>query len=233
MATSIRLLRLPPAIRERVEHGRSREGARRFLNLVVALVGIILTSVIMFVIALLIKCSSRGPVIFSQTRIGRDRRSLTYARGNSRRKLDLGGQPFTLYKFRTMHADTGNGRQVWALPDDQRITPLGRVLRGFRLDELPQLFSVLTGEMNIVGPRPEQPQIFVELRELVEGYQRRQRVRPGITGLAQITLGYDRSIDDVRKKVHCDLDYIRRQSLMEDLKIMLLTVPVMFSRRGW
>jgi putative colanic acid biosynthesis UDP-glucose lipid carrier transferase len=73
----------------------------------------------------------------------------------------------------------------------------------------------------------------VELRELVEGYQRRQRVRPGITGLAQITLGYDRSIDDVRKKVHCDLDYIRRQSLMEDLKIMLLTVPVMFSRRGW
>jgi lipopolysaccharide/colanic/teichoic acid biosynthesis glycosyltransferase len=131
-----------------------------------------------------------------------------------------------------MRESSSNGPQVWAAPDDNRVTRVGRYLRSSRLDELPQLFSVLKGDMNIVGPRPEQPEIFVELRELVEGYQRRQRVLPGITGLAQITLTYDRCVEDVRNKVRCDLDYIRRQSVLEDLKIMLLTLPVMLGRRG-
>jgi lipopolysaccharide/colanic/teichoic acid biosynthesis glycosyltransferase len=230
MATSIRLQPLPETRFGR--RAASREGPRRVLNIVVALVAIVLTSVVMVGIAILVRCTSRGPVIYRQKRIGIDRRSLSYARGNSRRKLDLGGQPFTLYKFRTMRESAGHGPQVWAAPDDTRVTRVGRYLRASRLDELPQLFSVLKGDMNIVGPRPEQPDIFVELRELVEGYQRRQRVRPGITGLAQITLAYDQSIEDVRNKVRCDLDYIRRQSVLEDLKIMLLTLPVMLGRRG-
>ncbi len=137
-----------------------------------------------------------------------------------------------MYKFRTMRPAAGNGKQVWAQADEARITPIGRVLRKLRLDELPQLFNVLKGDMNIVGPRPEQPTIFVYLREQIEGYQRRQRVRPGITGWAQINQGYDTSVDDVRRKVRYDLEYIRRQSTLEDLKIMWRTVPVMVLRRG-
>jgi len=132
-----------------------------------------------------------------------------------------------------MYVDTdSSGKQVWAASDDERITPVGRVLRRFRLDELPQVLNVLRGEMNIVGPRPEQPAIFVYLREQIEGYQRRQRVRPGITGWAQVNQGYDTSVDDVRRKVRYDLEYIHGQSTLEDLRIMLRTVPVMLFRRG-
>jgi lipopolysaccharide/colanic/teichoic acid biosynthesis glycosyltransferase len=106
------------------------------------------------------------------------------------------------------------------------------VLRKLRLDELPQLWNVIVGDMNVVGPRPEQPTIFIELREQIEGYQRRQRVRPGITGWAQVNLTYDRSVDDVRKKLAYDLEYVRNQSPLEDLRIMLRTPAVMLGRRG-
>jgi len=210
---------------------RERRG-RRLFNIVVAVVGLVLTFPLMLVIAALIKLTSRGPVLFTQSRVGLDRRALSNAGGNTRRHTDQGGQPFTMYKFRTMRPADGSGKQVWAQADDARITPIGRVLRKLRLDELPQLFNVLTGEMNIVGPRPEQPTIFVYLREQIEGYQRRQRVRPGITGWAQINQGYDTSVDDVRRKVRYDLEYIRRQSTLEDLKIMARTLPVMLRRRG-
>ena len=223
----ISLVRVPPY------RPRDRERwARRLLNIAVATVGLIVAAPVMLVIAVLIKLTSRGPVLFAQSRVGLDRRSLSRAGGNTRRHMDQGGQPFTMYKFRTMRPARTEDRQTWALPDDERVTPLGRVLRKYRLDELPQLFNVLRGDMNVVGPRPEQPTIFVYLREQIESYQRRQRVRPGITGLAQINQGYDTSVDDVRRKVAYDLDYIRRQSALEDLKIMCRTVPVMLLRRG-
>jgi len=186
----------------------------------------------MLLIAVLIKLTSRGPVLFTQTRVGLDRRSLSGAGGNTRRHTDLGGSPFTMYKFRTMRPADETNSAVWAQPEDDRVTTLGRVLRKLRLDELPQLFNVLKGDMNMVGPRPEQPTIFVFLREQIEGYQRRQRVRPGITGWAQINQGYDTSVDDVRHKVRYDLEYIRRQSALEDLRIMARTLPVMLRRRG-
>jgi len=211
---------------------RERPG-RRLLNIAVATVGCVLALPFMLVIALLIKLTSRGPMLFRQTRIGLDRRALSRMGGNTRRRIDLGGQPYTMYKLRTMCLDDrGVDRQVWAQPDDARVTPIGRLLRRLRLDELPQLFNVLKGDMNVVGPRPEQPEIFVHLREQIEEYQRRQRVRPGITGWAQIHQGYDRSIDDVRRKVAYDLEYVRRQSAREDLSIMLRTLPVMLGRRG-
>jgi lipopolysaccharide/colanic/teichoic acid biosynthesis glycosyltransferase len=136
-----------------------------------------------------------------------------------------------MYKFRTMQVERGE-REVWAQQDDPRVTSIGRLLRKLRLDELPQLFNVLRGDMNIVGPRPEQPAIFVYLREQVEGYQRRQRVRPGITGWAQVNLAYDQSVEDVRRKVALDLEYIHRQSAFEDFKIMCRTLPVMVLGRG-
>src|SRR5438128_9559201 len=189
---------------------RERPG-RRVLNIVAALAGIVLALPLMLVIAALVKLTSRGPVLFTQARIGLDRRALSRAGGNTRRRLDLGGNPFTMFKFRTMHvAPDSDDQEVWAQPDDARVTPLGRVLRKFRFDELPQLFNVLRGDMNIVGPRPEQPAIFVYLREQIEGYQRRQRVRPGITGWAQVNQGYDQSVEDVRRKLTYDLEYIRR-----------------------
>jgi len=217
-----------PAFRAR---DRERTG-RRLLNFIVAAVGLVLAFPVMLVIAALIKLTSRGPVLFAQTRVGLDRRLLTYAGGNTRRHIDQGGQPFTMYKFRTMCPAGAGDPQTWAAPDDERVTPVGRVLRKLRLDELPQLFNVLMGDMNVVGPRPEQPTIFVYLREQIEGYQRRQRVRPGITGWAQVNQGYDMTVGDVRRKVGYDLEYIRRQSALEDLRIMARTLPVMLRRRG-
>ena len=206
--------------------------ARRALNILVATIGLIVAFPLMLLIAALIKLTSRGPVLFTQTRVGLDRRALSGAGGNTRRHTDLGGTPFTMYKFRTMRPADETMSETWAQPEDGRVTALGQVLRKFRLDELPQLFNVLKGDMNIVGPRPEQPTIFVYLREQIEGYQRRQRVRPGITGWAQINQGYDTSVDDVRRKVRYDLEYIRRQSALEDLRIMARTLPVMLRRRG-
>ena len=206
--------------------------ARRALNILVATVGLIVAFPLMLLIAALIKLTSRGPVLFTKTRVGLDRRALSGAGGNTRRHTDLGGTPFTMYKFRTMRPADETTSETWAQPEDARVTALGQVLRKFRLDELPQLFNVLKGDMNIVGPRPEQPNIFVYLREQIEGYQRRQRVRPGITGWAQINQGYDTSVDDVRRKVRYDLEYIRRQSALEDLRIMARTLPVMLRRRG-
>ena len=206
---------------------------RRVLNTAVAAIALVVASPLLLLIAVLIKLTSRGPVLFRQTRIGLDRRALSRAGGNTRRRLDQGGRPFTMYKFRTMHVATAQrDPQVWAQPDDARVTSIGRVLRKLRLDELPQLFNVLRGNMNIVGPRPEQPAIFVYLREQIEGYQRRQRVRPGITGWAQVNQGYDQSVEDVRRKLAYDLEYIRRQSAIEDLRIMLRTIPVILLRRG-
>jgi lipopolysaccharide/colanic/teichoic acid biosynthesis glycosyltransferase len=187
----------------------------------------------MLIITVAVRLSSRGPVLYAQTRVGLDRRGGGDRVDISRRRSDLGGRPFTIFKFRTMvqppeHPDD----QVWATPDDPRITWLGRFLRKYRLDELPQLWNVLRGDMNIVGPRPEQPAIFVNLREQIHGYEARQRVRPGITGWAQVNHSYDRCLEDVRRKVSLDLEYIARQSLAEDLRIMALTVPVMVFRRG-
>lgn len=188
----------------------------------------------MVVIAIAIRVTSRGPILYTQTRVGIDRRGGARPPDISRRRSDLGGRPFRIYKFRTMTAPPTFDADVavWAKPRDPRVTSTGRILRKYRLDELPQLWNVLRGDMNVVGPRPEQPSIFLDLRKRIDGYQIRQRVRPGITGWAQVNHTYDRCLDDVRRKVSLDLQYISRQSLTEDLKIMALTVPVMVFRKG-
>ena len=187
----------------------------------------------MAAIAALIKLTSSGPAIYKQERVGVDRRQSRPA-GNFRRSRDIGGRPFTIYKFRTMrqNGDADGDAQVWASPDDPRVTGVGRVLRRYRLDELPQLFNVLRGDMNVVGPRPEQPEIFASLKSEVEQYHVRQQVLPGITGWAQINHHYDTSVDSVRRKVAYDLEYVGRRSAAEDLKIMAKTFPVMLLRKG-
>lgn len=212
-------------------HPHQREGARRVVNVVVAAIGLVVASPVMLLIAIAIKLTSPGPVFFRQTRVGLDLRRSNG--GNHRRRVDLGGRPFTLYKFRTMHVERpGEEKQVWAAKNDPRVTKIGRFLRVTRLDELPQLWNVLLGQMNVVGPRPEQPVIFQNLRNEVNSYALRQRVRPGITGRAQIYLHYDTCLDDVRKKVAADLEYIERQSVVEDLRILLLTAPAVLWRKG-
>jgi lipopolysaccharide/colanic/teichoic acid biosynthesis glycosyltransferase len=220
----------PP--RARTASSRSAEEARlRILNVAVAAVGIVITAPVMLLTALIVKLTSPGPVIFRQTRVGVDRRGSRAPNPTIRRTHDVGGKPFSIYKFRTMRTDSGTA-QVWASKDDDRVTAVGRVIRKYRLDELPQLFNVLRGDMNVVGPRPEQPKLFEDLRQKIDRYPARQQVLPGITGWAQINLSYDSCLDDVRKKLDCDLEYIRRRSTLEDLRIMARTLPVMLGKRG-
>jgi lipopolysaccharide/colanic/teichoic acid biosynthesis glycosyltransferase len=207
----------------------------RVVNIVVASLGLILAAPLFVIIAIAIKLSSRGPVFYKQTRIGLDRRWNGVPSHEDSRLNDLGGKPFTMYKFRTMvvTAESDN-KEVWAQPRDSRVTVVGRQLRLSRLDELPQLFNVLAGDMNIVGPRPERPTIFAEMRQAIPNYHMRQRVMPGITGWAQVNQAYDTCVDDVRRKVEFDLEYLSMRTVTGDIRIMARTVPIMlFSRLGW
>jgi lipopolysaccharide/colanic/teichoic acid biosynthesis glycosyltransferase len=209
------------------------ERLTRMVNVLVALLALLALFPVLLIIALAVRLSSPGPVLYLQERVGLDRRHPGPSPHNHRRSRDLGGRPFTIYKFRTMWVDAEReSGAVWAQQHDPRVTPVGRLLRQYRLDELPQLVNVLRGEMNIVGPRPERPTIFAELRAHIAEYPLRQRAKPGITGLAQINHHYDRSLDDVRTKVRYDLEYISRQGVREDLRIMLKTLPVILWRRG-
>jgi lipopolysaccharide/colanic/teichoic acid biosynthesis glycosyltransferase len=206
----------------------------RAVNVLISLTALLVLSPILLLIALAVKLTSHGPVLYTQIRVGIDRRRDRSAT-DDRRVFDLGGTPFTMYKFRTMHVNAeSDGKAVWAVKQDPRVTLVGRLLRRTRLDELPQLYNVLRGDMNIVGPRPERPALFADLSAGIPHYRLRQRVRPGITGWAQINQPYDACVDDVRRKVQYDLEYLRRQSLLEDLRIMTMTVPVMlFGQKGW
>jgi lipopolysaccharide/colanic/teichoic acid biosynthesis glycosyltransferase len=208
-------------------------GILRGINLTVALVGLVLAAPLMALIAILVRLGSGGPALYVQHRVGRDRRGASSAlwRGPDRRQSDIGGRPFRIYKFRTMRA-APEADEAWAGEHEDRITPLGALLRRHRLDELPQFLNVLKGDMNLVGPRPEQPGIFQELREALPHYPARQAVRPGITGWAQIHHRYDRDLEDVRRKVSYDLEYIRNRSVSREIFILWKTVPVMLLGRG-
>jgi lipopolysaccharide/colanic/teichoic acid biosynthesis glycosyltransferase len=213
---------------------RSRsELACRVLNVAVALVLLVLTLPITLLTALLIKLTSPGPVFYTQTRVGLDRRWNRTRALYERRREDLGGEQFTIFKFRSMRVDAEQGgKAVWATKDDHRVTAVGRFIRATRIDELPQLLNVLRGEMNVVGPRPERPSIFVRLREDIALFPVRQRVKPGITGWAQINRSYDTDVEGVREKLKLDIEYLQRQSLLTDVGILLRTVPVVVFRKG-
>ncbi len=161
---------------------------------------------LLFLCVVLVRLTSRGPAIYTQARVGR------------------GGCIFTLYKIRTMYHDCEKltGPQ-WSAPGDARITGVGRVLRKLHLDELPQLFNVLRGEMSLVGPRPERPEIVKRLREVVVGYDRRHAVKPGITGFAQIHLPPDTCVRSVRNKLVYDLFYVRTRGVRMELFILVAT----------
>ena len=218
-------------VQRRVRRG---DRIRRALNVLVALVALVLTAPLMLLIAVAVKLTSPGPVIYRQLRVGLDRRTRTdlHRPGCRREGMDSGGRIFTIYKFRTMRVQGDEARQQWASVDDPRVTPIGRFLRKTRLDELPQFVNVLKGDMNIVGPRPEQPEIFLELREEIPSYRLRQRVLPGITGLAQVNQGYDQNLDDVKRKLNYDIRYVETGSPLLDLWVMVKTLPVMLFKIG-
>ncbi len=227
-----------PAIAAELPLSRD-ERVIRALNVAVAMLILILSLPAWLLIAIAVKLTSRGPVFYTQVRVGLDARSAADRRNTPgrptppRRASDMGGRPFTIVKFRTMKVDAEvAGQAVWASANDHRLTLIGGFLRSCRLDELPQLLNVIKGDMNLVGPRPERPQLFTELRAQIPEYPRRQKVRPGITGHAQVNLQYDTSVEDVKLKVQRDLEYIARRSAWEDAKIMLKTIPVMLFRRG-
>jgi exopolysaccharide biosynthesis polyprenyl glycosylphosphotransferase len=186
-----------------------QRAAKRFVDLVVALLVLVPLMPLWLLTALLIRIDSPGPMIISQERVGKR------------------GKLFRLYKFRSMIMDAEKETgPVWAAPDDRRITRVGRFLRRFRLDEIPQFLNVLKGEMSLVGPRPERPFFVEQLKKEVGFYTRRLLVRPGITGWAQVKQQYDASLDDVRKKIRYDLHYLENMSLTLDLKIVFRTLVV-------
>ena len=216
------------------------ETASRVVNVVLAAFALVMLAPLMLIVAAAIKLTSRGPILYTQVRVGLDRRRHAMRQNGvaplyDRRMRNLGGSVFPIYKFRSMYVNAeATSGAVWASKGDPRVTPIGRVMRKCRIDELPQFLNVLLGHMNIVGPRPERPVIFEKLRENIPEYPLRQMAKPGITGWAQINHSYDACVDDVRHKVRYDLEYIERQSLAEDVRIMVKTVPVMlFQQGGW
>lgn len=208
-----------------------RELLFRVWNICIAAVALVVLSPLMLLIAIAIKLDSPGPVIYRQLRVGLDRRRNRDDATNHRRDVNLGGVPFILYKFRTMTTDAEDETgPVWSDDEDSRVTRVGRILRRHRLDEIPQFWNVLKGNMSVVGPRPERPSFISYLREEIEEYPLRQKVRPGITGWAQVNREADASLEHVRAKLEYDLDYLKRRSLGFDLRIMCRTVLVMAFR---
>jgi exopolysaccharide biosynthesis polyprenyl glycosylphosphotransferase len=188
---------------------------QRLLDLALVLVQLPIAITLGILCAIAVKLTSRGPILFSQPRVGR------------------WGHEFTVRKFRTMVADAEKETgPVWAQENDPRITPVGRVLRRVRLDELPQIWNVLKGEMSLVGPRPERRFFVDSLREKIPLYDSRHAVRPGLTGWAQVRCSYGASEDDARMKLSYELFYIVNRSLTFYVTILLETVKVLIFRRG-
>lgn len=179
----------------------------RLFNISVATLLFIVTLPLMVVIGLLILITSGFPIIYIQQRVG------------------LNEKTFNMYKFRTMRIGCSTHR--WTLDNDPRVTFIGKWLRKSRLDELPQLINVIIGDMDMVGPRPEQVELYNDICKFIPRYPFRKTIRPGITGLSQIKLPYDRSLDDVKRKLEMDLTYIRKKCILLDIAIMVQTPAVM------
>jgi sugar transferase (PEP-CTERM system associated) len=188
---------------------------KRVLDLLLSLVGVVLAAPIMLIVALVIKLESRGPALYHQERVG------------------LNGRIFTVHKFRTMRVDAEAATgPVWSTANDTRVTRIGKFLRLVRLDELPQLWNVLAGEMSFVGPRPERPSFVETLTKDIPYYGQRHAVKPGLTGWAQVRYTYGASVEDAVQKLQYDLYYIKNLSIALDLVIVLETIKTVVLRRG-
>lgn len=193
---------------------QARRWVKRSVDLAVALIGIVLTSPLMLLAAVAILIEDGFPILYRQDRVG------------------LNAEPFKIVKFRSMRTASSDAKPSWTGDHDPRITRVGRYLRAFRLDELPQFVNILRGHMSFIGPRPEQPYFCNLLEEKIPYFSYRHTVRPGITGWAQIKYGYGATIEDARRKVELDLFYIKHLSMPLDLAIMFETAKVVLFGRG-
>jgi lipopolysaccharide/colanic/teichoic acid biosynthesis glycosyltransferase len=181
-------------------------GLKRAFDFTVALVMFVFALPIIVLTLMLVRMTSRGPGLYSQIRLGRH------------------GRPFAIYKVRTMRQDAERfSGAAWSVPGDSRITPVGRFLRATHLDELPQLWNVLRGDMSLVGPRPERPEFVPQLEQAIPYYRARLLVRPGVTGFAQVQSPPDSDLESVRLKLAYDIHYVRKQSFLFDVRICLAT----------
>jgi lipopolysaccharide/colanic/teichoic acid biosynthesis glycosyltransferase len=202
---------------------------KRAIDIALASTASLLLLPLAAIVAVAVRLDSRGPVLYAQERVGLDRRrgnGPTPIRGNRRKRQGF-GKPFTIYKFRSMVTDAERHTgAVWAQEKDPRCTRVGAFLRRSHLDEIPQLINVLRGEMSMIGPRPERPQLFGNLVAQIPQYALRCRTLPGITGIAQVKNGYDDSLQSAARKVQYDLYYIRRASPWMDLRILMGTALI-------
>ena len=184
---------------------------KRLFDLAFSLIATLILLVPMLIIAIIVRATSEGPALYQQERVG------------------LNGKHFTLYKFRSMRIDAEAQGAQWAVDDDPRVTKFGRFMRMTRLDELPQLLNIVKGDMSLVGPRPERPVFYDKFAQYIDGFDERLKVVPGLTGLAQISGGYNLKPEE---KVVYDIEYIETRSFWLDLKLIFGTVAVVFSHDG-
>jgi lipopolysaccharide/colanic/teichoic acid biosynthesis glycosyltransferase len=224
--------------------------SKRCVDILGSLILLVITSPIMLAAVAAIKLTSPGPVIYSQTRVGlnlrkkkkTDRRLQSQGlladmsdrrRPNrDRRELNNFGRPFTIYKFRTMRTDAERHGAQFASDGDSRITPIGRLLRRTRIDELPQLWNILRGDMSLIGPRPERPEFMMQLQTQIPNFMDRLGLKPGLTGIAQVVNGYDNELEGFRRKVSYDLLYLQNCCVWNDIKILLRTIRVVITGEG-
>jgi len=193
----------------------SKERLRRFIDIVVAAAGFVATAPVLLLTALAIKLEDGGSILYRQERIGFE------------------GRPFTLFKFRSMREDAeSDGMPAWASERDIRITNIGKIIRKVRIDELPQFWNVLRGDMTLIGPRPERPYFVRQFSQAVPFYDYRHAVRPGITGWAQVSFRYGASLEDTRRKLSYDLYYIKNRGVLLDIVVLLKTVVVVLRGEG-
>lgn len=194
---------------------RSRDVAKRLVDLSISLVLLVVMLPFIALTALAVYLESGGPVLYSQERVG------------------MLGKTFRIYKFRSMRQDAEKeGKAVWAAQNDSRVTRVGAFIRNTRLDELPQIYNVIVGEMSIVGPRPERPEFVAQLKQKIPFYDTRHYVKPGLMGWAQLNYPYGASVDDARGKLEYDLYYSKNHSFLIDLLIMIQTVEVVLLGKG-
>ena len=198
----------------RGRRARLNELANAAMHRTVALFGAVLSLPISIITAILIKIESRGPIFYRQERVGKN------------------GRPFSVMKFRSMRVDAEKDGPVWAKTEDERTTRVGRIIRKIRVDEIPQFWNILRGDMNFVGPRPERPHFIAQLAQEIPFYEQRHLVAPGLTGWAQIKYPYGASIEDAKQKLEYDLYYLKNQSITLDATIMFETIKTILLGRG-
>lgn len=184
---------------------------KRVFDVLLSAIALILFAIPMGIIAIVIKIDTKGPAIYKQVRLGKDEKS------------------FVMYKFRSMRIDAEKDGICWAEVNDPRVTKVGTFLRKYRLDELPQLINIISGQMSIVGPRPERPEFYDKFDEYIDGFRQRMLVKPGLTGLAQVNGGYDLKPEE---KIIYDMEYIQNQSLMQEIRIIIKTLAVVLGKHG-